>query len=128
MSRTDLARIMFDLSTLFAITVFASATAGLLLLFSWLQHHIPALALWGLGFLLGSAATALVTARGVIPDVFSIELGHAILAITYGVMWSGVRNFEGRRPYFAVILAGAVICSWRAKSRPSTSRRKRVSR
>ena len=24
-------------------------------------------------------------------------------------MWSGVRNFEGRRPYLAVILAGAVI-------------------
>lgn len=99
-----------DIQTLFAVTVFAAATAGCLLLFSWFYHrNIRALGFWGVGFLLGSFATALITARGVIPDLWSIQAGNAILALAYGVMWSGVRDFEGRRIVVPVACVGAAI-------------------
>src|SRR5262245_64511577 len=100
-----------DLQTLFAVTVFATATAGGLLLFSWVCYrHIRALAFWGIGFLLGSAATALITARGDIPDVWSIQIANTILASAYGVMWAGVRDFECRRIILPVVFAGAALC------------------
>jgi len=94
----------FDLDTLFFATVFTSAIAGCLLLLTWLQNRdTVALALWGAGFVLGSAGLALITLRGVAPDIWSIVIGNAILAIAYGIGWLGVRAFEGL-PGMAVVL------------------------
>jgi diguanylate cyclase (GGDEF)-like protein len=100
----------FDLSTLLAITVFSSAVAGCLLLLSWLQHRsVPALALWGIAFLMAAIATALLGARGFIPDIWSIVIANAVLAAAYGTMWWGVRSFEGRRTPLIFVLTGALI-------------------
>jgi diguanylate cyclase (GGDEF)-like protein len=102
--------VVFDLPTLLAITVFTSALAGCLLLFSWSQHRrIFALVLWGLAFVIAAFATTLIIARGTIPDFWSIVIGNAILAAAYGLIWSGVRNFEGKRVSVALTLAGAMI-------------------
>jgi diguanylate cyclase (GGDEF)-like protein len=102
--------VRFDLSTLLALTVFTSAIAGCLLLLSWFQHRrIFALALWGSGFIIGAMATALIIARGTIPDLWSIVIGNAILAAAYGLIWSGTRNFEGKRVSVVPPLAGALI-------------------
>ena len=102
--------IMFDLPTLLAITVFTSALAGCLLLFSWLQHRqIFALALWGSAFVIAAVATTLIIARGTIPDFWSIVIGNAILAAAYGIIWSGVRNFEGKRVSIPLTIGGAMI-------------------
>jgi diguanylate cyclase (GGDEF)-like protein len=90
--------------------VFTSALVGCLLLFSWLQHRrIFALALWGSAFIIAAIATTLITARGAIPDVWSIVIGNAILATASGIIWSGVRNFEGKRVSVVLTLAGALI-------------------
>jgi len=63
---------LLDLPTSFVITGFTFAIAGGLLLQSWLQHrNIPALALWALSFVLASVSTALIAARGQIPDIWS---------------------------------------------------------
>lgn len=106
----DMAVVGFDLPTLLAITVFTSAVAGCLLLFSWLQHRtIPALALWGSAFIIGAIATALIAARGVIPDLWSIRIANAILAAAYGLTWSGARNFDGKRVSVVLTLAGAAV-------------------
>ena len=100
----------FDLSTLLAIVVFTSAVAGCLLLFSWLQHRETiALAMWGASFVMSAVSTALIAARGDISDVWSIAIANAILALAYGVLWSGVRNFEGRRALIAYTAAGAIV-------------------
>ena len=100
----------FDLSTLLAITVFSSAVAGCLLLLAWVQHRTAtALALWGAAFLTAAAATALIAARGRIPDIWSILVANAALAVAYGTMWCGVRNFEGRQTRLSRVLAGAGI-------------------
>jgi diguanylate cyclase (GGDEF)-like protein len=102
--------VRFDLSTLLAITVFTSAIAGCLLLLSWVQHRrIFALALWGSGFIMGAMATALIIARGTIPNLWSIVIGNAILAAAYGLVWSGTRNFEGKRVLVVPLLAGSLI-------------------
>jgi UDP-N-acetylmuramyl pentapeptide phosphotransferase/UDP-N-acetylglucosamine-1-phosphate transferase len=86
-----------DVSTLLAVTIFTSAIAGCLLLPSWMQsREIAALAYWGAGFLLGALATALFTARGTIDDFWSIDVGHVVLAAAYGIVWRGVRVFNGR--------------------------------
>ena len=102
--------VMFDLPTLLAITVFTSGLAGCLLLLSWLQHRmVLALALWGTAFIIAAIATTLIIARNSIPDLWSIVIGNAMLAAAYGIVWSGVRNFEGKRVSVVLTVAGAVI-------------------
>lgn len=99
-----------DLPTLLVVVVVAAATAGGLLLLSFFYYRdITALAWWGCGFLLAGLGTALVIARGAIPDTLSVMAGNALLALAHGVIWSGIRNFEGRRIPVAVTVAGAVV-------------------
>ena len=101
---------VLDLPTLFIITVFVSAVAGLMLLLSWLQNrNVQALALWGAAFIMGSVGVALVFARSDVPDVWSIAIANAIVAAAYGTMWSGVRSFEGHPISVPLMLAGAAI-------------------
>ena len=103
--------IVFNLPTLLAIAVFTPGLAGCLLLLSWLQHRrIFALALWGSAFIIAAIATVLiVVARNTVPDFWSIVIGNAILAAAYGIIWSGVRNFEGKRLSVVLTLAGSLI-------------------
>ena len=99
-----------DLPTLFAVTVFVSATAGLLLLLAWMQNRsTPALALWGIGYLFGATAAALLAIPGFIPNSWSVCAGNALLCGAYGMMWGGARSFEGRRIRISLLAAGAAI-------------------
>ena len=100
-----------NLPTLLAITVFTSGLVGCLLLLSWLQHRrIFALALWGSAFIIAAVATVLiVVARDTVPDFWSIVIGNAILAAAYGLIWSGARNFEGKRVSVVLTLAGTLV-------------------
>src|SRR5262245_3971775 len=101
---------VFDLPTLFFCAVFASALAGLLLLFSWLQNrHVLALALWAAALITGSVGIALIAVRGDISDVWSVTTANAIIAAAYGIMWGGARNFDGRPAPVSYMLAGALI-------------------
>jgi diguanylate cyclase (GGDEF)-like protein len=99
-----------DLPTLCLVTVFISVTGGLLLLFSWLQNKSEsALALWGIGYLIGSVGVALLALSGRIPDGLSGATADALLCVAYGVMWGGARSFEGRRIRLYWVLAGAAF-------------------
>ena len=110
---------VFDFPTLVAITVFTSGLVGCLLLLSWLQHRrIFALALWGSAFIIAAIATTLIIARGTISDFWSIVIGNAILAAAYGIIWSGVRNFEGKRVSVVLTLAGVADLARRLLHRP----------
>lgn len=101
---------LLDLSTSLSIVGFTSAVAGCLLLISWLQNrHIQALIPWGLTFLSTAVWAWLAADRGAIPDIWSIAIANAVLALGYGAMWSGVRMFQGRRPYVLVTVTGASI-------------------
>jgi diguanylate cyclase (GGDEF)-like protein len=99
-----------DAPTLFVIAVFVCAVAGLLLLLSWLQNrNVRGLALWASALIIGAIGVALIAARGDISNVWSIVIANAILAAAYGMIWAGVRNFDGRATSIPLVLAGAVI-------------------
>src|ERR1700759_76726 len=99
-----------DIDTLFVIAVFVSAVTGFLLLISWLQNrNVRALAFWASALLIGAIGVALIAARGDISDTWSIVIANAILATAYGMVWAGVRNFDGRATSAPLVLAGAVI-------------------
>jgi diguanylate cyclase (GGDEF)-like protein len=101
---------VIDLPTLFAVTVFLSVTGGFFLLVAWLQNrNTPALALWGIGYLLGAAASALLASPALLPGALSVCAANALICTTYGMMWAGARSFEGRRVRIAVLFAGAAI-------------------
>jgi diguanylate cyclase (GGDEF)-like protein len=101
---------VIDLPTLCAVTVFIVAAGGLLMLFCWVQNRtVPALAFWGVGYLLGAVAAGLVALGGLIPLSWSICGASALICCAYGVLWSGARAFEGRQISWTGMMAGAAI-------------------
>ena len=99
-----------DPSTLLIIAVCALAIGGGLLLVSWLQSpDLRALGLWATSFACAAIGVALIAARGHIPNIWSIVIANAILAASYGIMWTGVRSFEGRSVSVPLMLAGALV-------------------
>jgi diguanylate cyclase (GGDEF)-like protein len=99
-----------DLPTSLAIAGFTLTVAGGLLLLSWLLHRShQALGQWSLAFFLGAVAIALIAVRGHVPDIWSIFVANTILAAAYGIMWKGVRTFEGRASRATIVFAGAVV-------------------
>jgi diguanylate cyclase (GGDEF)-like protein len=101
---------VIDLPTLFVLTMFLSAVGGLMLLFSWTQNrNTPALAFWGVGYLFGSAGSALLGVPTAAPTSWSVCGANALICAAYGMMWGGARSFEGRRVHAPLIAAGAAI-------------------
>src|SRR3954454_12044560 len=101
---------MYDFSTLFAVTMFFEAVAGLLLLFAWLQNRsVAALGMWGVAYLMGAAAMSFVDIRAGLPNGWPIVVANLIWTSAHGLMWAAARNFEGRRTPLPLILAGAGI-------------------
>ncbi|MBR0649460.1 response regulator [Roseomonas terrae] len=100
----------FDPSTTFLITCFLALMLGALQLWMWLQDRKQyALASIGSAFLLGGIASILVSLRGVAADFVSIDLANTVFAIGYGLIWTGMRQFEQRRPLPIGIVAGAAV-------------------
>ncbi len=101
---------MFDFHTLFVVTMFILAVAGLLLLFAWRQNPtVVALGLWSSAYLMGSAAMLFLLMGGVVSDVSSLTLANALWITAHGIMWTAARSFEGRRTPLVWTLAGALI-------------------
>jgi len=101
---------VIDLPTLFAVTMFISATGGFLLIFVWLQNRgTVALALWGTGYLFGAAAAGILGSPGLMPNAWSVGIANALACGAYGTMWSGARSFEGRHVPVPLVGAGAAI-------------------
>lgn len=105
---------IIDLQTLFAITVFITATGGSLLLLTWLQsrntpNKTPALAMWGIGYLLGAAAAASFGVLGPVFGSWALGVGNTLICASYGMLWGGARSFEGRRVPWALVAVGGVL-------------------
>ena len=95
-----------DLFTVLIIAVCALAIAGCLLLVAWLElPGFRALALWAASFATNAVGLALVAARGEIPGIWSVVIANALLAASYGLMWTGARRFEGRSTFVPLTLA-----------------------
>ena len=99
---------MIDYPTLLSVVLFISAVAGLLLLFSWHQNRsIQALGLWGVAYLVSTAAmTALVVNRSA-PAYWLPMFGYPLWIAAHGLMWKAARSFEGRATPLSWAFAGA---------------------
>jgi diguanylate cyclase (GGDEF)-like protein len=101
---------IIDLPTLFAVTVFISVTGGLLLIFAWMQNrNTPALAFWGIGYLIAALAAAMLAAPAFMPEAWRVCAANALVCAAYGAMWGGARSFEGRGVRIPVLAAGATV-------------------
>lgn len=102
---------MFDPWTLWVVLLSAASMLAAAMLFVWwLTPSEPALAHWAGAIELLVIGALCATLRGFIPDIVSIELGNAATLIGYGLIWTGLRRFDGRRPRTArVLIAPAVF-------------------
>ncbi|WP_336487981.1 GGDEF domain-containing protein [Methylobacterium nigriterrae] len=99
-----------DTPTLLLVTVVVTFMVGTLFLLSWSQaRRTHALAIWGIAHLTGALASALLALRGTIPDAASIGLANTLMIGAYGLIWSGVRAFEGRSLRLDLALSGALV-------------------
>jgi diguanylate cyclase (GGDEF)-like protein len=99
-----------DPATLLIVSSATTFLVGALFLASWRQApESSALALWGTAHLMGAFGSAGLALRGQIPDLLSVGLANAVVLAAYGLIWSGVRSFEGRPARLGGALAGAFI-------------------
>ncbi|MFX8219197.1 hypothetical protein ABTL11_20625, partial [Acinetobacter baumannii] len=54
------------------------------------------LSLWGAAHLIGAIGSVGIALRDQVPDLLSIGLANVLVQAAYGLIWSGVRSFEGR--------------------------------
>jgi diguanylate cyclase (GGDEF)-like protein len=97
-----------DPATLLIVSAATTLLVGALFLASWRQApHSGALGLWGAAHLVGAVGSVGLALRGQIPDLVSVWLANAAVLAAYGLIWSGVRAFEGRPIRLPVAAAGA---------------------
>ena len=96
--------------TLALVAVFVTVILGALLLFAWRRDQsTDALAWWGVGYLVGGISFALLSARGEIANVFSIEIANGLLLLGYSLLLAGTRAFSGRETPVTVFLVAPLI-------------------
>lgn len=96
--------------TLALLAVSIAAILGLLLLLAWRRDQsTSALLWWGAAYLAAGFSFALLTARGAIPDVLSIEIANAVVLISYSFLVAGARAFHGRETPVTVFLVAPLI-------------------
>ena len=96
--------------TLALVAVFVTVILGGLLLLAWRRDRsTDALGWWGTGYLIGGASFGLLAARGVIPNVLSIEIANALLLVGYGFLLAGTRAFSHRETPVTVFLIAPLI-------------------
>ena len=103
---------LLDPATLLTVGFATTLLVGTLFLLSWRQTpDARPLALWGVAHVAGALASGGFALRGRIPDVLSIGLANAVMLAAFGLIWSGVRAFEGRPVRLRLALAGAAAWS-----------------
>jgi diguanylate cyclase (GGDEF)-like protein len=101
---------MLHVPTLAMVAVFVTTILGALLLLAWRRdQNSNALLWWGTSYLLGALSFALLSARGVIPDVFSVEMANTAVLLSYGFMFAGARAFNGRETPMTALLVAPLI-------------------
>lgn len=67
------------------------------------------LSLWGAAHLIGAIGSVGIALRDQVPDLLSIGLANVLVQAAYGLIWSGVRSFEGRSIRLGVAFVGAIF-------------------
>jgi diguanylate cyclase (GGDEF)-like protein len=98
-----------DLPTLSLVAICIAGLLGLFLIIDWLQQrNVRALAWWGSAYLIGASAMALATMPAPLIPVPPIVPG-ALTFLACGMIWNGVRLFQGRRLLPFATFIGAAL-------------------
>jgi len=98
-----------DLPTLSLVAVCIAGLLGLFLIIDWMQQrNVRALAWWGSAYLIGASAMALGTMPAPLIKLPAAVPG-ALIFLACGMVWNGVRLFQGRRVLPFATFIGAVL-------------------
>ncbi len=100
---------VLDVTTLFFVSTCVTGLLGLLLLFAWAKNRIPALAWWGVAYLIGGCSVAAWSFERLISPPLSTGIANALLFIAFGTMWNAARVFHGRQVLASGLIGGAAI-------------------
>ena len=100
---------MLDIGTLFFVAVLIATLLGAFMILAWLQDRtLRALAWWGTAYLIGGSAVVMWGAPSPllpVPPAYS----SALIFVACGMVWNGVRLFQGRRVLPLAVVAGAAL-------------------
>jgi hypothetical protein len=85
-----------DLPTLSLVAVCIAGLLGVFLIIDFQQRNVRALAWWGSAYLIGASAMALASMPTPIITLPAVIPG-ALTFLACGMIWNGVRLFQGRR-------------------------------
>jgi diguanylate cyclase (GGDEF)-like protein len=100
--------VSLDFGTLFVVATCVTSLLGLFLLFAWTQERIPALAWWGIAYLLGGVSGGIWRLGDRIAPLPS-NFGTILLFVAVGMIWSAARLFHGRDVRWMPTLFGAAF-------------------
>ena len=99
----------FDLPTLSLVAICIAGLLGLFLIIDWMQQrNVRALAWWGSAYLIGASAMALGTLPTPVIQLPPVVPG-ALTFLACGMIWNGVRLFQGRRVLPLATFIGAAL-------------------
>lgn len=97
----DARTLMLLVTALFTLSTFSLALL-------WRMHrHLPGVAEWAVGLGLVASGTALLYARGTIPDLLSVLFGNILANAGVGIIAIGNQKYAGHPPTWRAV--GAVI-------------------
>ena len=98
-----------DLPTLSLVAVCIAGLLGVFLIIDWMQQrNVRALAWWGSAYLIGASAMALASMPTPLIELPPVVPG-ALTFLACGMIWNGVRLFQGRRILTTATFIGAAL-------------------
>jgi diguanylate cyclase (GGDEF)-like protein len=98
-----------DLPTLSLVAVCIAGLLGLFLIIDWLQQrNVRALVWWGSAYLIGASSIALASMPSPLIKLPPAVPG-ALTFLACGMVWNGVRLFQGRRVLPSATFIGAAV-------------------
>lgn len=100
---------MLNMTTGLTIWCSEAITLATVLLLAWRHdRQSPAYLMWALGFSVSAIGFALVAARGIVPDVWSIRIGNTVALLGESAWIAGFRWMDKRKLEWSALLPPAI--------------------
>lgn len=109
---------MINITTGLTIWCSEAATLAAVLFFAWRHdRQMPAYLMWAFGFATSAVGFALVAARGLLPDILTVEIGNAVAMLGESAWIAGFALMDKRRIAWWALLPpliwlGGVFLPW----------------
>lgn len=98
---------LVHIATLLLCTFVSTVVVAVFMTAMWLRDRKRVtIGLWAASMWLGSAAAILLAMRLSLPAFLTMVLGNFLAATAYGLMWAGLRAFDGLRTHPLAVMAG----------------------